>query len=49
MSIDEGYASGEAMLLLAYSYAGRGEQDQANLLYQKGYAYVLRISFSFVP
>ncbi len=35
MSIDEGYASGEAMLLLAHSYAGRGEQDQANLLYQK--------------
>ena len=23
------------MLLLAHSYAGRGEQDQANLLYQK--------------
>mgnify|MGYP002510489765 CR=1 FL=1 len=34
-SIDEGYANGEAMLLLAYCYAGKGEQDQANLLYQK--------------
>ena len=35
MSMDEGYEDGQAMLLLAQSYEKQGEQDKANLLYQK--------------
>ncbi len=35
MSMDEGYADGSAMLLLAKSYEKIGEQDKANLKYQQ--------------
>ena len=35
MKMDEGYNDGEAMLLLAQSYEKKGEQDQANIKYQK--------------
>ncbi len=35
MQMDEGYQDGAAKLLLAQSYEGNGEQDQANILYQK--------------
>lgn len=35
MKMDEGYNDGGAMLLLAQSYEKSGEQDQANLKYQK--------------
>lgn len=35
MKMDEGYENGAAMLLLAQSYEKQGEQDKANLLYQK--------------
>ena len=35
MRMDEGYEDGQAMLLLAQSYEKQGEQDKANLLYQK--------------
>lgn len=35
MKMDEGYSDGGAMLLLAQSYEKSGEQDQANLKYQK--------------
>ena len=33
--MDEGYQDGEAMLLLAQSYEKQGEQDKANVYYQK--------------
>ena len=35
MQMDEGYQDGQAMLLLAQSYGGSGDQDQANLRYQQ--------------
>lgn len=35
MKMDEGYDNGAAMLLLAKSYEQKGEQDKANLRYQK--------------
>ena len=35
MKMDEGYNDGAAVLLLAQAYEGSGEQDQANVLYQK--------------
>lgn len=35
MKMDEGYEEGEALLLLAQSYEKSGDQDQANLKYQK--------------
>ncbi len=35
MKMDEGYNDGAAMLLLAQTYEKSGEQDKANLLYQK--------------
>lgn len=35
MKMDAGYSDGQAMLLLAQSYEKMGEQDQANLKYQK--------------
>ena len=35
MQMDEGYEDGQAMLLLAQSYEKQGDQDKANLLYQK--------------
>ena len=35
MKMDEGYSDGAAMLLLAQSYEKKGEQDQANIRYQK--------------
>ena len=35
MKMEEGYKDGAAMLLLAQSYEKSGEQDKANLLYQK--------------
>lgn len=35
MKMDEGYENGGAMLLLAQSYEKKGEQDKANLMYQK--------------
>ncbi len=35
MKMDEGYENGAAMLLLAQSYEKQGEQDKANLQYQK--------------
>lgn len=35
MKMDEGYDEGGAMLLLAQSYEKKGEQDKANVLYQK--------------
>ena len=35
MKMDEGYNDGAAMLLLAQSYEKKGDQDQANVKYQK--------------
>ena len=35
MKMDEGYNDGAAMLLLAQSYEKSGDQDQANIRYQK--------------
>ena len=35
MKMDEGYDDGGAMLLLAQAYENSGDQDQANLKYQK--------------
>lgn len=35
MEMDEGYQDGQAMLLLAQSYEKEGDQDKANLRYQK--------------
>jgi len=35
MQMDEGYNDGAAKLLLAQSYEGNGEQDKANIHYQK--------------
>ncbi len=35
VQMDEGYEDGAAQLLLAQSYEGNGDQDKANILYQK--------------
>ena len=35
MQMDAGYNDGAAMLLLAQSYEKKGDQDQANMKYQK--------------
>ena len=35
MQMEEGYSDGGALLLLAQSYEKSGDQDQANLKYQK--------------